>query len=70
VLARVFGDSALPLRFEEALFDAMLAGWVREQRARLLSAGTIGPRERLVRRLQVHASAWPWECIRIEAIAD
>jgi integrase/recombinase XerC len=50
-----------PLRFEEALFEAILAGWVRQQRARMLAAGTIGPRERLVRRLQAHAAAWPWE---------
>ena len=60
-LARVFGDGVRPLRFEEALFDVMLAGWVRQQRARLLSAGTIGPRARLVRRLQTHAGTWPWE---------
>ncbi len=57
----MFGDGVRPLRFEEALFDVMLAGWVRQQRARLLSAGTIGPRARLVRRLQTHAGTWPWE---------
>ncbi len=29
-LARVFGG-ARPLRLEEALFEAMLAGWTRQQ---------------------------------------
>jgi len=43
------------------LFEAILAGWVRQHRARMLAAGTIGPRERLVRRLQAHAGAWAWE---------
>ena len=46
-LARVFGDGVRPLRFEEAVFDAMLAGWVRQQRARIWrrvrsSAGAAG----------------------------
>ena len=44
-----------PLHFEEALFEAILAGWARQQRARMLAPSTIGPRERLVRRLQAHA---------------
>jgi hypothetical protein len=60
-LARVFGDGVRPLRFEEALFEAVLEGWVRQQRARLLSEATIGPRATLVRRLHMHAGAWPWE---------
>jgi integrase/recombinase XerC len=60
-LARVFGDGVRPLHFEEALFEAILAGWVRQQRARMLAPSTIGSREKLVRRLQVHAGAWPWE---------
>jgi len=60
-LARVFGDGVQPLHFEDALFEAVLAGWVRQQRARMLAPSTIGSRERLVRRLQAHAGAWPWE---------
>jgi site-specific recombinase XerD len=60
-LARLFGDGVRPLHLEQALFDAVLAGWVRQQRARLLSEHTIGPRERLVRRLLEHAGVWPWE---------
>ena len=60
-LARVFGDGVRPLRFEEALFEAVLEGWVRQQRARLLSEATIRPRVALVRRLQAHSGRWPWE---------
>jgi hypothetical protein len=35
-LARLFGDGVRPLHLEQALFDAILAGWVRQQRARLI----------------------------------
>jgi len=60
-LVRLFGAGVRPLHLEQALFDAILAGWVRQQRARLLSEHTIGPRERLVRRLLEHAGVWRWE---------
>ncbi len=60
-LARVFGNGVRPLRFEEALFEAILAGWARQQQSRMLCAETIVNRRRLVRRLQGHAGAWPWE---------
>jgi hypothetical protein len=60
-LSRVFGDGVRPLRFEEALFEAVLEGWVRQQRARLLSEATIRPRVALVRRLLAHSNRWPWE---------
>lgn len=59
-LARVFGDGVRPLRFEEALFEAILAGWARQQQSRMLCAETIINRRRLVCRLQGHAGAWPW----------
>jgi hypothetical protein len=36
-LVRLFGTGVRPLHLEQALFDAILAGWVRQQRARLLS---------------------------------
>ncbi len=60
-LARIFGEDVRPLRFEEALFDAMLAGWARQQQSRILCAETIVNRGRLVCRLQRHSGAWPWE---------
>jgi integrase/recombinase XerC len=60
-LGRVFGDGVRPLHFEQALVDAMLAGWARQQQSRMLCRETIGNRRRLVGRLQAHAGAWPWE---------
>ncbi len=60
-LERVFGDGVRPLHFEVALFEAMLAGWARQQQSRMLCAETIVNRGRLVWRLQRHAGAWPWE---------
>jgi site-specific recombinase XerD len=45
-----------------ALFDAMLAGWVRQQQSRFLSEeGTIKPRVVLIRRLAEFTNAYPWE---------
>ena len=42
----------MPLNPEEAVFEAMLAGWARQQRTRFLrEEATIGPRAALVRRL-------------------
>jgi hypothetical protein len=35
-LGRVFGDGVRPLHFEQALVDAMLAGWARQQQSRML----------------------------------
>ena len=40
-LARVFGAGVRPLHFESALFEAMLAGWRRQQVAGYLKAKTI-----------------------------
>jgi integrase/recombinase XerC len=60
-LARVFGDGVRPLRFEEALLEAMLEGWARQQQTRMLCRETIVNRRRLVSRLQGHAGVWPWE---------
>ena len=60
-LGRVFGDGVRPLHFEQALVDAMLAGWARQQQSRMLCQETIVNRRRLVGRLLAHAGAWPWE---------
>jgi integrase/recombinase XerC len=49
-----------PLRPEPALFEAMLEGWGRQQRSRRLSVPLVEGRERLVRRFQAFAGAWPW----------
>jgi hypothetical protein len=49
----VFGDGVRPLHFEQALVDAMLAGWARQQQSRMLCRETIVNRRRLVGRLLV-----------------
>jgi hypothetical protein len=60
-LDQLFGDGVRPLRLEDAIFEAMLDGWARQQRSRLLREATIGSGERLVRRVVVAAERWPWE---------
>lgn len=44
-----------------AMFEAMLAGWVNQQRARFLRESTIFPRVRLVRRFADFTGLYPWE---------
>ena len=44
-----------------AVFEAMLKGWERQQRSRLLGEATITQRERLVRRFAEFAEGFPWE---------
>lgn len=45
-----------------SIFEAMLAGWVRQQRSRFLQEdGTIAPRVALVRRLFEFTGQYPWE---------
>src|SRR5688572_15773860 len=60
-LGRVIGDGVRPLHFEQALVDAMLAGWARQQESRMLCRETIVNRRRLLGRLPAHAGTWPWE---------
>ncbi|MFJ2034312.1 tyrosine-type recombinase/integrase [Streptosporangium sp. NPDC087985] len=46
----------------QAVFEAMLAGWARQQRTRFLNdEGTIGPRMSLVRRLSEFTNTYPWQ---------
>src|SRR5947208_12748681 len=60
-LDRLFGEGVRPLRLEEAVFEAMLEGWARQQRSRLLREATIGSGVRLVRRVASAAERWPWQ---------
>jgi cobalamin synthase len=46
-----------PLR---AVFDAMLAGWTRQQQARLLADATIAAKVAAVRRFAAFANEYPW----------
>jgi site-specific recombinase XerD len=55
---------------ERAVFEAMLAGWARQQRTRFLREdSTIGPRAVLVRRLAEFSGQYPWEWRPAEAEA-
>lgn len=60
-LDRLFGEGVRPLRLEDAVFAAMLDGWERQQRSRMLRSATIVAGLRLVRRVRVSADRWPWE---------
>ncbi|MFF0524402.1 tyrosine-type recombinase/integrase [Actinomadura nitritigenes] len=55
-------DGVVHLDPKPAVFEAMLAGWGRQQRTRFLNEeGTIQPRLRMVRRLVDFTNAYPWE---------
>ncbi|MFJ1545201.1 tyrosine-type recombinase/integrase [Streptomyces sp. NPDC088246] len=50
------------LRPEDAVFEAMLEGWTRQQRGgRRLQPKTIGDRLRVVERFSEFANAYPWQ---------
>ncbi|MFK5634246.1 tyrosine-type recombinase/integrase [Ornithinimicrobium sp. LYQ103] len=44
-----------------AVYEAMLAGWGRQQKSRLLADGTVEPRLALVRRFAEFTGTRPWE---------
>ena len=46
---------------EEAALEAMLAGWVAQQRSRLLVASTVEQRVLVVRRFVAFSSDYPWQ---------
>ncbi|MGN5381008.1 hypothetical protein ACQ4WX_39290 [Streptomyces lasalocidi] len=53
-----------------AVFEAMLSGWARQQRARFLQESqTIAPRTALVRRFAAFSGQYPWEWQPSEAEA-
>jgi site-specific recombinase XerD len=60
-LARVFGPGVRPLHLEQALFEAMLAGWRSQQAARYLKPKSVRANERGVRAFVEHVGCWPWE---------
>ena len=56
-------DGVAVLRPTEAVFEAMLTGWSRQQLARNLSPGTIAARVSVIRRFQLFCGAdgpWIW----------
>ena len=55
---------------ERAVFEAMLSGWARQQRARFLQESqTIAPRIALVRRFAAFSGQYPWDWQPSEAEA-
>jgi integrase/recombinase XerC len=56
----VLVDGLVHLDQESAMFAAMLAGWSRPQKSRLLSSSTIGTRIILLRRFTTFAESFPW----------
>jgi hypothetical protein len=46
---------------ESVVFEAMLAGWERQQRVRFLKLDTIQSRLALVRRLATESNLYPWQ---------
>ena len=61
-------DGVVHLDPAQAVFEAMLAGWARQQRTRFLKEReTIEPRLALVRRLAAFTNQYPWEWAPAEA---
>ena len=60
-LARlVLASGVIHLDEQTAVFEAMLAGWERQQKSRLLADATIAPRMALLRRFMEFAGSFPW----------
>jgi integrase len=57
----VLADGVVHLDPEHAVFDAMVAGWERQQRTRFLKDATIRPRIALVRRFGEFTNSYPWQ---------
>jgi integrase/recombinase XerC len=60
-LALVFGEGVRPLRIGEAVFEAVVAGWERQQSARHLAEATKCKGTAMVRRFRAEVGLWPWE---------
>ena len=56
----VLVEGVVHLNEQEAVFEAMLEGWARQQRSRLLGVSTIRMRDRLIRRFAEFAECYPW----------
>lgn len=57
----VLAPGVVHLNEPSAVFEAMLSGWERQQKSRLLADGTIEPRLSLVRRFTTFADSHPWD---------
>ncbi|HEY0694452.1 MAG TPA: site-specific integrase, partial [Kribbella sp.] len=69
----VLADGVVHLDPAEAVFEATLEGWARQQRTRFLNVdGTINPRLTLVRRFAEFTGdyPWRWRAEDVEAFVD
>jgi site-specific recombinase XerD len=68
----VLADNVVPLDPAPAVFEAMVEGWARQQRARFLQHSTIHGRVALLRRLVGFANLYPWQwtVAEVEAFVD
>lgn len=57
----VLAPGVVHLDEPSAVFEAMLSGWGRQQRSRLLAEATIEPRVLLLRRFTSFAGSHPWD---------
>jgi integrase/recombinase XerC len=60
-LALVGAEGTAPVSPGPELFEAMLAGWRRQQQARRLSGPLVDGREQMVRRFAAFTGCWPWK---------
>jgi integrase/recombinase XerC len=56
----VLVDGVIHLDEEAAVFEAMLVGWARQQKSRMLGDATVDARLALLRRFVVSAESYPW----------
>lgn len=56
----VLVDGVVHLDEPAAVFEAMLSGWERQQRSRMLGETTVGSRTALLRRFAAFAESYPW----------
>jgi site-specific recombinase XerD len=70
--APTLAGNVVPLDPEPAVFEAMLEGWERQQRSRVLQEDTISGRVGLVRRLSSFSGLYPWQwsAAEVEAFFD
>lgn len=57
----VLASGVVHLNEQAAAFEAMLVGWERQQRTRLLADATIEPRVALLRRFVEFVGSFPWQ---------
>lgn len=57
----VLADGAVPLHPSETVFEAMLTGWERQQRSRMLAIKTVEGRIGLIRRFAAFTGTFPWQ---------